>query len=80
MLEMRTFLVIGCVSVRLLDFFLTACLTVLHRVSLLGSLVLEGPRQHRNARLSHAHQHVLEGSAGQDRRRLREQRGQVCLF
>lgn len=45
-----------------------------------GSVVLEGAGQLGGARLPHADQLLLEGFANQDRRRVREQRGKVCVL
>lgn len=48
--------------------------------SISGPLGLAVERQLCIAGIPHAHQRVLEGAAIKDRRRLREQRGQVRLF
>lgn len=45
-----------------------------------GSVVLEGAGQLGGAGLPHADQLLLERFANQDRRRVREQRGEVCVL
>ncbi|KAG7253949.1 hypothetical protein CRUP_016160, partial [Coryphaenoides rupestris] len=49
-------------------------------VRLQGPLVVEGEGQRGDARLPDAHQRLLAGTAGQDRRRVRKQRGPLRLL